>query len=260
MRVASLLFRHTLTLAASVQSQQQALRCLVGPSCHALKCHSTWQLRQQWPSQLHLHRLRHGRQSICTTVTAASGVPSIARRMRLIVCMPADHLFVMISIIVSVEHMTACSAKAVLLQMTFTFCEFDKLLREKMLRIDAGSATKLKQDFKCKECGKVFGQWTGKCLGCGGWNTCVSYLAPPCCIVHAYNTSIYHTALALTVAEHCCCMRHCFSTALCLWNMGCLAMAYSLRGACCTLQTVSTHATWLGAPNMHVQHHIDNPK
>ncbi|DBB12270.1 TPA: hypothetical protein ACH3X3_006374 [Trebouxia sp. C0006] len=114
MRVASLLFRQFLTLAASVQSQQAALRCLVGPSCHALKCHSTWQLRQHWPSQLHLHRHRHGRQSICTTVTAASG-----------------------------------------------------------------SATKLKQDFKCKECGKVFGQWTGKCLGCGGWNTIEKFIYAP---------------------------------------------------------------------------------
>ncbi len=73
MPVASLLFRNILTLAASVKSQQATLRCLVGPSCLALKCHSTWQLRQHWPSQLHLHRLRHGRQSICTTVTAASG-------------------------------------------------------------------------------------------------------------------------------------------------------------------------------------------
>ncbi len=172
MRVASLLFRHTLTLAASVQSQQAALRCLVGSSCHALKCHSSWQLRQQWPSQLHLHRLRHGRQSICTTVTAASGRPSTVCHICQ-VSRAAYHYFGMAAnqhqrIIVS---MTACSAKAVQLHTTFMLCGSIMLLRSRMFCVVAGSATKLKQDFKCKECGKVFGQWTGKCLGCGGWNT-----------------------------------------------------------------------------------------
>jgi len=176
MRVASLLCRQTLTLAASVQRQQAALRCLVGPSFHALKCHSTWQLRQQWPSQLHLHRLRHGRQSICTTVTAASGGQSTACHKRLHVSMAAGHHFVITTsqhqhIIICVAHMTVCCAKVVQLQMTFMFCAFDMLLRSRIFLVVAGSATKLKQDFKCKECGKVFGQWTGKCLGCGGWNT-----------------------------------------------------------------------------------------
>ena len=177
MRVASLLFRHTLTLAASVPSQQAALRCLVGPSCHALKCHSTWQLRQQWPAQLHLHRLRHGRQSICTTITAASGRPNTVQYVTYDFKSPWQHIILLSWLQVSIslssfmQHMTACCAKAGQLQTAFMCCAFDVYWRSRMFCVVAGSAIKLKQDFKCKECGKVFGQWTGKCLGCGGWNT-----------------------------------------------------------------------------------------
>lgn len=102
-----------------------------------------------------------------------------------------------------------------------------------------------------------------RCLDSGQENVLavvagIRKLAPPCCTRHAYATSIYHTALALTVAEYCCCLRVLLLSCTLLAKYGCLAIAHTpeVHVVHCKLYQHLQHS--LEHPIHTVQHHSDS--